>query len=127
MEGGAREGRRESPPQIHAGPGTSSHNLIPSLPKSGLATTFFFFRPPNPKPRSVLTFREEVGAWSSPRAGRTAAGRGRRRCVPRCGTGIPTSGSAEEPEEERGGGARSYGAGWSSTAAPRRKADRGMD
>lgn len=101
--GGAKEGRRESPPHIHAGPRTSSHNLIPALPKSGLATTFFFFRPPHPKPRSVLTFREEVGAWSSPRAGRTAAGRGRRSARPSVRDGDPD-------EWERGGAGG--GAGW---------------
>lgn len=63
----------------------------------------FFFRPPHPKPRSVLTFREEVGAWSSPRAGRTAAGRGRRSARPSVRDGDPD-------EWERGGAGG--GAGW---------------
>lgn len=124
--GGAKEGRRESPPHIHAGPRTSSHNLIPALPKSGLATTFFFSDHPtqNPAPYSPSAKKWAPG----PAPGRVVRPRGEDvgRRVPRCGTGIPTSGSAEEREEERGGGARSCGARWSSTAAPRRKADRVM-
>lgn len=101
--GGEREREGGSRLHIHAGPGTSCHNLIPALPKSGLATTFFFFRPPHPKPRSVLTFREEVGAGSSPRAGRTAAGRGRRSARPSVRDGDP------DEWERRGAGG---GAGW---------------
>lgn len=63
----------------------------------------FFFRPPHPKSRSVLTFREEVGAGSSPRAGRTAAGRGRRSVRPSVRDGDP------DEWERRGDGG---GAGW---------------
>lgn len=87
---------------------------------------FFFslsLRPPHPKPRAVLTFREEVGAVSSSRAGLRPRGAGVGRRVPRCGTGNPTSGRAEE----RDGDASSYRARWYSAAAPRRKADRVMD
>lgn len=129
--GGGWRGKREreggSRLLIHAGPGTSSHNLIPALPKSGLANTFFFSDHPtqNPAPYSPSAKKWAPG----PAPGRVVRPRGEDvgRRVPRCGTGIPTSGSAEEREEERGGGSRSYGARWSSTAAPRRKADRGMD
>lgn len=72
---------------------------------------FFFFplRPPHPKPRAVLTFREEVGAVSSSRAGRTAAGSGRRSARP--------SLRDREPDEWESGGAGG-GAGWGRRLLP---------
>lgn len=132
-EEGGREGEREreggSRLLIHAGPGTSSHNLIPALSKSGLATTFLFIFSDHLTPNPAW-YSPSAKKWApGPAPGRVVRPRGEDvgRRVPRCGTGIPTSGSAEEREEERGGGSRSYGARLSSTAAPRRKADRGMD
>lgn len=120
VEGGAREGRRESPPQIHAGPGTSSHNLIPSLPKSGLATTFFFsdlptqnpapYSPsakkwaPGPAPGRVVRPRGEDVGGASLGAGRGSRRVGARRSRRKSGVGAPApTEPAGPPPLPRGG------------------------
>lgn len=81
VEGKARERRRESPPHPRW-TGNLQPQPDPCPSQKWPGQHIFFFRPPHPKPRSVLTFREEVGAGSSPWAGRTAAGRGRRSARP---------------------------------------------
>lgn len=69
----------------------------------------FFFRPPHPKSRAVLTFRKEVGAGSSSRAGRTAAASGRR-------SERPSVRDREPDGWERGGAGG--GAGWGRPLLP---------
>lgn len=126
VEGKARERRRESPPHPRwTGNLQPQPDPCPSQKWPGQHIFFSDHPTQNPAPYSPSAKKWAPG----PAPGRVVRPRGEDvgRRVPRCGTGIPTSGSAEEREEERGGGSRSYGARWSSTAAPRRKADRGMD
>lgn len=89
---------------------------------------FFFFLLDHPT-QNPAPYSPSAKKWAPcPAPGQVVrprgAGVGRR--VPRCGTGNPTSGRAEEREEERDGDAGSYRARWYSAAAPRRKADRVM-
>lgn len=79
-EGRGSEGGRQSPPQIHAGPGTSSPQRDRCPPQSGPAT---FFQIP-PKPKTVLTLLrrsrhrvqlQDGSGWQRGR-GRLGCGRG---------------------------------------------------